>query len=279
MSFASFKNSMDKRRGQQEKPYYLNDPEWLANKIPERESFLNESGFAPPSAKKGKRTTLDRFLGAVLVGQYTTQGGINSVLNGGKFSEGAMEGAKAANPFGEGYEKGETSFADIMETLGVEKPTTTKGKIAHGVADFAGSTLLDPTTYLTLGTGAIVKGGAKAIGRASLRELSKKTVASTASKKVANKLFAEAEKGNGSILQTIMHNPKAFPSVVEKGFVRVPKMKKVQGVMIPDPNNMQKVKISEPLHFPQERQTEILSQLAHGLVEDLSPAVIEGTLS
>lgn len=71
--------------------------------------------------------------------------------------KGAWEGLKAGNPFGGGNKKGEVTYSDVLATGGWN-PTSTGGKIAKGATGFVLDVALDPTTYLTGGLSAVIKG-------------------------------------------------------------------------------------------------------------------------
>ena len=80
---------------------------------------------------------------------------------------------------------------DILSGLGWN-PTSVPGRVARGVAGFAGEIATDPLTYLTLGTGGAMKVGGKALskpGRAAFGEIAK--TLQTAGKP-AEKVFADA---------------------------------------------------------------------------------------
>jgi endonuclease YncB( thermonuclease family) len=84
--------------------------------------------------------------------------------------QGMWEGVKAGNPFGDGYAAGRHTFSEVLGESGW-KPTSTIGKIAKGVTGFALDVALDPTTYLTGGLSAAVKGSGKAGLKAFSKEL------------------------------------------------------------------------------------------------------------
>lgn len=70
------------------------------------------------------------------------------------------------NPFhNNASEKDEYNFSRVMETAGW-KPTSTAGKVTKGVLGFGLDVALDPTTYLTGGVSAVVKGTGR-VGKAA----------------------------------------------------------------------------------------------------------------
>lgn len=110
---------------------------------------------------KAKRSNWDRAGDALSAGQYAVMGGLKGALSDEMtVGEGITTGLKAANPFGDGYEKGEHEFKQVLEELGW-KPETTVGKAARWTVGLLGDIFLDPTTYLTLGTSALAKGTGK----------------------------------------------------------------------------------------------------------------------
>lgn len=151
-----------------------------AIQMPAKVNNNTDSIQTPQDAKRGM---LDRIFDALSVGNYTVMGGIQNVIDDDPntgFMSGVGEGLMASNPFGKGYEEGETIFSDVLDTAGW-KPETTAGKVARGVVGFAGDVLLDPLTYvnpfsagakIVKGTGAITKGleGAKVINTLSPKQ-------------------------------------------------------------------------------------------------------------
>jgi len=140
-----------------------------------------------------KRSTLDRIFDVLQVGQYASVGAIRErqragtsltpisfnpldIGKGGIASmTGLIKGLRAANPFGKGYEEGEATTTSVLSEWGWN-PESKVGKVARGVIGFAGDVALDPLTYVTGGTGAVIKGtgkGAK-IGAKVSKELVKK---------------------------------------------------------------------------------------------------------
>jgi hypothetical protein len=108
------------------------------------------------------RSLLDRGLDTLMIGLYPTAGFVKGMVDGGSDNdvsplEGFVGGLKASNPFGDGYEKGEYTYSRVFESAGW-KPESTLGKVAKGTVGFALDVLLDPTTYLTGGATALIKG-------------------------------------------------------------------------------------------------------------------------
>lgn len=116
------------------------------------------------SSFESSRTPIDRLFDSLSIGQYVSAGIARGLIPNNDISvwEGISGGIKASQFLGKGYEKGEHTYSKVFSDLGWN-PTTVGGKVARGVAGFAGDVLLDPTTYL--GGGALkslVKGTGKA---------------------------------------------------------------------------------------------------------------------
>ena len=109
-----------------------------------------------------QRTNLDRVFDALQVGQYVTQGALMGIIDD-KLTvwEGMTQGLRASNPFGDGKDKWEYSFSDVLGKLGWN-PETTGGKITKGAVGIVGDIFLDPLTYVSGGLSALAKGTGKA---------------------------------------------------------------------------------------------------------------------
>lgn len=124
----------------------------------------NRKRVQPPDVSK--RSVLDRTFDAMLVGNYTIAGAIDGAIRDDKtVLEGITGGFKAANPFGKGFEEGETTFSDAirsgLDRAGIDEPKSFMGKATVGTVGFVLDVLLDPTTYMTFGTSALIKGSGK----------------------------------------------------------------------------------------------------------------------
>jgi endonuclease YncB( thermonuclease family) len=116
------------------------------------------TSMSTPSHRSG----LDRVLDALSMPLYATAGAVKGGLSSDKTAlQGVYEGIKAGNPFGAGFEEGEVTYSQVLGELGWE-PTSTGGKVAKGVAGFALDVLLDPLTYMTFGTGSLIRGSGRA---------------------------------------------------------------------------------------------------------------------
>lgn len=108
-----------------------------------------------------ERSLLDRTFDTLLLPNYVIAGSVDGMFSKDKTVwEGFSGGFKAGNPFGDGYDSGETTFSDVLETMGW-KPESGLGKFAKGATGFAFDVLLDPTTYLTGGLSAVVRGSGR----------------------------------------------------------------------------------------------------------------------
>ncbi len=118
------------------------------------------SSYSPSYSFNNKRTNWDRIGDALYVGVYPIAGAVKNLIDDDESTtayRGFTSGLKAANPFGEGYQKGETTWSDVLDTVGWQ-PITTGGKIARGVVGLVADVFLDPTTYLSGGVTGLLKG-------------------------------------------------------------------------------------------------------------------------
>lgn len=120
--------------------------------------FRNQQQYQPI---EDKRSTLDRVLSPLLAVNYASAGFARGFVNE-NFNplQGAWEGIKAGNPFGQGNRKGQHTYSDYLEDIGW-KPESWVGKFAKGTTGFVMDVLLDPTTYLSGGATALVKGSGR----------------------------------------------------------------------------------------------------------------------
>ena len=110
---------------------------------------------------KNNRSVLDRVFSPLLVANYMSAGVARGLVNDDFTAfEGLKEGFKAGNPFGKGNEKGQHNFSKFLEDTGW-KPENTFGKILKGTSGFVLDVLLDPTTYVSGGLTAVVKGSGR----------------------------------------------------------------------------------------------------------------------
>ena len=129
-----------------------------------QERALNRMGVTPPPMVK--RSMVDRIFDALNIGQYAVMGALRNITDNDPNTtivQGILEGLKAGNPFGQGYEKGEAQFSDVLTNLGWEGKPTQDGKLSwsqlgKGAVSLAGDILLDPLNYVTFGTASLLKG-------------------------------------------------------------------------------------------------------------------------
>ena len=115
-----------------------------------------------------KRSTLDRVFDALSIGTFLSAGVARGLIpnNDVSVSQGIEDALRAANPFGEGYEKGEHTYSKVLGDIGWN-PTSFGGKFARGAVGLAGDIFLDPLTYATFGVSGLIKGSGKAATAAS----------------------------------------------------------------------------------------------------------------
>jgi len=144
-----------------------------------------------------RRSGLDRIFDALQVGQYTVAGAVRGIVSKDHTVLGGIVGGlRAANPLGQGFERGEASFTDVLSEAGWN-PTSKKGKVARGIVGFAGDVLLDPLTYFSGGATALLKGTGKVaakIGPKVGRELVEK-FGREAAEKIAAKASTKLGQG------------------------------------------------------------------------------------
>jgi len=137
-----------------------------------------------------------------------------------KFGQGVLDGLKAANPFGDGYEKGEANFSQVMGNMGWN-PQSGLGKFAKGAVGFAGDVLLDPTTYLTLGAKPILQGTAKSAGKIGQAAIAGREILEKSLKDITENQAPDILKGLNmdssndvidSLVNKVKRNSKYFPT-------------------------------------------------------------------
>lgn len=163
---------------------------------------------------ENNRGMLDRFLDSTMVFNYAIAGGIKGGIKGTGVLPGIVGGIRAGNPFGKGYEKGEVTFSDVLESGGW-RPEGIGGKIAKGGVGLTLDILLDPLTYLSGGLSAFVKG----TGKTGL-----KVTHASAIKKFADDFGVDVSKGLSEadakkviLKQAFKHNRVVADDEVEKG--------------------------------------------------------------
>lgn len=146
-----------------------------------RNQYAKEQGSGEPVDLPSKRSFLNRAIDLLMLPNYVSAGFVDGIADGkgGRTPlQGAIDGFKAGNPFGDGYKEGRTTYSDVLETSGWN-PESLGGKIAKGTVGFGLDVVLDPTTYLTGGGSAIVKGTGKVGAKATVSKAAKE-VASNA---------------------------------------------------------------------------------------------------
>lgn len=110
-----------------------------------------------------RRTTLNRVFDLLSVGSYVQSGMMRGMIPGSGVNNpltGLIGGLKAANPFGQGYDRGRSTNSQLLADLGWQ-PESTLGKVARGAVGFVGDVFLDPLTYLSFGLTGLIKGKGK----------------------------------------------------------------------------------------------------------------------
>lgn len=127
----------------------------------------------------------------------------------------------ASTTFSQGLRTGITgqtkhTFTDVFSEMGFN-PTTRTGKVTKAVAGFAFDVLLDPTTYITFGGGALAKVGVKGTERALSKagmQLLKKGVAQGAGKEFGEQFVRDA------IGRMAEKSPELYKKFIDQGGIK-----------------------------------------------------------
>ena len=107
------------------------------------------------------RSMLNRVFSPLNVGQYAIAGFVKGIqqqdLNP---VQGLLQGIYAANPLGQGNEKWQHSFSDVLKNTDWQ-PESTAGKFVRGAVGMGLDIFLDPMTYVSLPLGTALKGSGK----------------------------------------------------------------------------------------------------------------------
>ena len=164
---------------------------------------------------------------SLMVGVYPIAGAVKNAIDDDPDTTilgGFGKGLKSANPFGEDYKEGETTWSDVIGEAGWN-PTSMPGKIAKGALGLVGDIFLDPITYLTFGTSALLKGTGEAGVKASHALASSKIlekygvdISSGLTEEVAKKIITKHSLKEGVILNTdeLLESAKEFTSNYNK---------------------------------------------------------------
>ena len=132
----------------------------------ERKKLIEELSQKVSSFKynvENDRSTLSKVFDFLSLPLYTTAGFVKGMVDDGTAHsvnpfEGAWKGFKSGFT---GEEEGRYTYSKVMQASGWN-PTSTAGKIGQGVLGFGLDVLLDPLTYLSGGTSALVRGTGRA---------------------------------------------------------------------------------------------------------------------
>lgn len=170
-------------------------------KIKSLEKQLDKRGVDVP--EQTSRGFLDRVIDAVSITSYPILGAIRNKIDNNPNTtagQGFIEGVKASNPFGKGYEQGEVTGTDVLQASGWKAQDNPDGRwynplswngnnVARNVTGFVGGVLLDPATYLSGGAKPLLQGAGRGIVRNSAksaeREIAKQAF-TTSMEKLAN---------------------------------------------------------------------------------------------
>lgn len=145
--------------------YFENPYDFKRGSVNKDVSALMRSAGRQYETTTYDRSGLKRAIDSMMVGTYASAGFVKGLMevdsddgfDPWKPYKNIWEGIKAANPLGGGNKKGEVTYSDVLAEGGW-KPQSTAGKIAKGTVGFTLDIALDPTTYLTGGASALIKG-------------------------------------------------------------------------------------------------------------------------
>jgi len=164
---------------------------------------IGEETNISPSPAPVKRSLLNELFDLLSIGQYASLGAISGALNTdetvvGNVAKGLAQGLTIL-PGWEGFrEPASFETSKLLGEMGWN-PKGTIGKVQKGLVGFAGDVLLDPLTYLSGGTAAILKGTGKTFGKESAEKLVARAAASGMSDGVIKELRNLAGTGGTTI--------------------------------------------------------------------------------
>lgn len=164
---------------------------------------IGEESVTPAKPAPVKRSLLNELFDLLSIGQYASLGAISGALNTdesivGNVAKGVAQGLTIL-PGWEGFrEPASFETSKLLGDMGWN-PKGTFGKVQKGVVGFAGDVLLDPLTYISGGTAAILKGTGKTLGKEAAEKLVARAAASGMSDNVIKELRNLAGNGGTTI--------------------------------------------------------------------------------
>jgi len=153
-------------------------------KIKSLEQDLAQNNVKTPPIVK--RNPVDRIFDVLSVGLYPVMGALKNATDtdaSTTVGKGITEGLKAANPFGQGYEKGEATFTDVLNNVGYKYTTNEQGNpefnkenVVRFLASLGGDVFLDPITYASLGVAPLLRGVGKSAAKTTAKQIAKKSM-------------------------------------------------------------------------------------------------------
>ncbi len=191
------------------------DPVW-------QQDYLESLTGSPSAQEPTQRSVMTRALDLLSTPLYATAGLVKGLVDNNSSDnispiQGFVQGLEAGNPFGPGNPQARYTYGKVLEAAGWQ-PTTLYGKIAKGVAGLGLDVLLDPTTYLSGGTSAILKGTGLA-GKAakSLEALGHDSeIMKYVGQKAANQAYTTAFRATGDGIQAENAANQVFQEVIHQ---------------------------------------------------------------
>lgn len=164
------------------------------------EALYKEAGGDIEEVKR-QPTLLQRIFN--FLDAFSTANAVSKAIETGDIGEGLKTyGSDIVSGIKTTGTENKKTYSDVMGQLGWN-PEDKAGKIGKGIAGFVGDVVLDPTTWLTMGTGGVaragVKGGVKAIakegiekGAKEIAEAGAEKLAKEGTEKLATKVGKEA---------------------------------------------------------------------------------------
>lgn len=166
-SYASYTNQFNNMTGGSSSSWGVNSK--LVNSLSASQGYKYSQGDGIPEVRTGWRKALD----LLSTGDYAVMNGINAGIHHQNVLQGVAQGAMSGlDIFNDKFNKYRTTGSDVLESAGWA-PTSLGGRVAKGIVGFAGDVLLDPTTYLTGGASALVKGTGEGVLKAGAVGLAK----------------------------------------------------------------------------------------------------------
>lgn len=197
-------------------------------------AVLGQKYYSPQSAPQRQLTTWERVKGAgartlANIGDVLSRSSyaVNNLYNDAvKSVQGKQFNANPLSSLYEGFSgRKKTTFEDVLKTANVGEmgkvkvPIINKDITGRNVLGFAGDVLLDPTTYLTAGTGTGAKIAVKQGGKQTVKTLTKagtREMADIALKQAEKNAAKKVAKGAANKLADVSGERYAAKQIAKK---------------------------------------------------------------